>query len=121
MFPSRIAIFAPGGSDATSLHLRSFGDTILCESCWAQAGPTDRQAPSSRQDAARSVALMSFSLVQWRQMILHRELPNFAAHVCAHLARGAVMHAVVDARIDDFGDVIRQLVEGAGHAGRAAA
>jgi hypothetical protein len=39
------------------------------------------------------------------QIVLHGVLPDLAAHGCAGLARGAVMHAIVDPRIDDLGNV----------------
>lgn len=39
------------------------------------------------------------------QIILHGVLPDLAAHGCADLARGAVMHAIVDPRVDDLGNV----------------
>ena len=39
------------------------------------------------------------------QIVLHGELSDLAAHGCADLARGAVMHAIVDPRIDDLSNV----------------
>jgi hypothetical protein len=39
------------------------------------------------------------------QIVLHGVLADLAAHGCADLARGAVMYAVVDTRVDDLCNV----------------
>lgn len=40
------------------------------------------------------------------QIVLHGVLADLAAHGCADLARAAVMHAIVDPRVDDLGNIV---------------
>ena len=61
---------------------------------------------------------LSAPLAHWFKVIFHGLLPDLAAHGRAGLAGGAVMHAIVDTRVDNLGNIVGKLAKPAGHSGR---